>query len=189
MKLNLGCGDDLREGYTNVDFRKTHPDVMQVDLSVFPWPFEDESVDEVMMLDFLEHFPYRQTEQILLECFRILQWKGTLIIQVPDGVHLAAALGGLGVYLCNRCGNEMRQRDESCSQCDQSADDIADAAVGRLFGGQDYPGNWHQTVFTQRSLRLKAERNGFLLSSWQEIDHQYANWNFKGKFVKIGIRW
>jgi hypothetical protein len=25
MKLNLGCGDDVKEGYINIDVRKTKP--------------------------------------------------------------------------------------------------------------------------------------------------------------------
>ena len=84
MKLNLGCGDDIKEGYLNVDFRKTHPSVQVQDLSKFPWPWADGFADEILMLDFLEHFPYAQTERILFECFRILKDDGEVVIQVPD---------------------------------------------------------------------------------------------------------
>ncbi len=197
MKLNLGCGDDVREGYTNVDFRETHPSVMQVDLSRFPWPFEDGSADEILMLDFLEHFPYAQTKSILLECFRVLKPTGTVVIQVPDGGHLTHALNQSGPYLCNACGQSMyepapsnpRHGDEPtqhfrCPKCDQSADDISEAAMRRLYGGQDYPGNFHQTCFTEASLEMKANECGLELVGWEEREHQYANWNFKARFKK-----
>src|SRR5690606_40430558 len=56
MKLNLGCGFDIRPGYLNVDFRDMRnippPSELNefggeaqfqiVDLSTFPWPFRSE---------------------------------------------------------------------------------------------------------------------------------------------------
>ena len=189
MKLNLGCGDDVREGYVNVDFRRTHPSVAQVDLSQFPWPFETGSADEILMLDFLEHFPYVQTKSILLECFRVLKDTGTVVIQVPDGEHLSKALAMDGNYLCNRCGESMQEpvqrvQHRKCPKCGQEAIAIAEAAMMRMYGGQDYLGNFHQTCFTQSSLRWKAESCGLDLVEYEETAHQYANWNFKARFKK-----
>lgn len=197
MRLNLGCGDDIRDGYVNVDQRRTHPSVYECDLSKFPWPWATGVADEIMMLDFLEHFPYRDTDRILLECFRVLKAGGELVVQVPDGEHLTRALTQDGRYLCNRCGESMfgligdgdpvEQNYAECPKCKQSAEDIADAAMRRLYGGQDYPGNFHHTVFTQRSLRSKARMSGFELIGYEETTHQYANWNFKARFVKGDI--
>lgn len=190
MKLNLGCGNDIKPGYVNVDFRKTHPDVRVVDLSVLPWPFEDGSADEILMLDFLEHFPYAQTKQILLECHRCLKPDGELVVQVPDGRHLMSALCQRDSYLCNRCGFEMlgstrdRIRVDRCEQCGQSADDISEAAMRRLYGGQDYPGNFHHTCFTDTSLEINLSDCGFDLVQWEEKPHQYKNWNMKARFRK-----
>ena len=188
MRLNLGCGYDVKEGYTNVDFRQIHPSVSQVDLSVFPWPFEDSSADEILMLDFLEHFPYSVTDLILLECYRILKPEGQVVIQVPDGEHLARALADVGDYLCNRCGGVMVGREfkstEPCRECGQTVEQIAEAAMRRLYGGQDYPGNYHQTVFTKNSLKIKAAKSGLILYSDDEPWQQYPNWNFKMTFQK-----
>ncbi len=188
MKLNLGCGDDVRDGYVNVDFRETHPSVMQVDLSKFPWPFETDSADEIMMLDFLEHFPYASTAFILLECFRVLKPDGTVVIQVPDGEHLTRAFSMSGAYLCNQCGGTMGGGEfsiiEDCRKCGQSVEDVAEAAMRRLYGGQDYVGNYHQTAFTKHSLQIKAKNAGLELVGYEEKEHQYANWNFKARFKK-----
>jgi hypothetical protein len=194
MRLNLGCGDDVKEGYVNVDFRQTHPSVMQVDLSKFPWPFEDASSEEILMLDFLEHFPYAQTKSILLECFRILRADGTVVIQVPDATHLMRALTKDGDYLCNSCGggmwipadgpDTMDDNRGKCPRCGQHADSIAEAAMKRLFGGQDFVGNFHQTCFTEDSLVLKAKECGLELKRFEEQAHQWKNWNFKARFKK-----
>ena len=50
MKLNLGCGRDIREGYVNLD--KAGLDGVDVvhDLNVFPYPFEDNEFDEIHYL-------------------------------------------------------------------------------------------------------------------------------------------
>lgn len=191
MRLNLGCGDDVRTGYVNVDFRKTHPSVQEVDLSKFPWPFESDSAEEIMMLDFLEHFPYASISFILLECFRVLKPEGTVVIQVPDAVHLTRALISEGEYLCNRCGFEMddyRSISGKCGQCGQTVAEISEAAMMRLYGGQDYPGNFHQTCFTTVSLARKAKDCGLILIDTEEDEHQYKNWNFKMRF-KRGDVW
>src|ERR1700674_2630743 len=53
IKLNLGCGDRQLPGYVHVDkFGK--PDVLR-DLEIFPWPWRNDSVEEVVMSHVLEH--------------------------------------------------------------------------------------------------------------------------------------
>ena len=195
MKLNLGCGSDYRDGYLNVDFRDDVRIDQKCDLSRFPWPFPNQFADEILMLDFLEHFPYAQTSRILLECYRILKPGGTVAIQVPDAEHLAMALTGNGPYLCNKCGTSMCDQEtsktvnefvsfEECPKCGQEKGDIAEAAMKRLYGGQDYPGNFHYTCFTKDLLEHEAWKAGFQLRQYEEHDHQYANWNFKARYQK-----
>lgn len=194
MRLNLGCGNDIRDGYTNVDFRKTHPDVLEVDLSKFPWPFEDSSVDEILMLDFLEHFPYRDTQRIILEVYRVLTPNGQVVIQVPDARHLMHALVQEGDYLCNNCGTKMHGLDSpdyiaKCQGCGQRDDDVSAAAMRRLYGGQDFPGNFHYTCFTENSLDQLLYGNGFSVAQREEAEHQYRNWNMKRRYSKGEMSW
>jgi len=55
LKLNLGCGQNKMAGYINVDKYGTYaPDVVW-DLEKFPWPFEANSADEIVMNHSLEH--------------------------------------------------------------------------------------------------------------------------------------
>lgn len=190
--LNLGCGSDIRLGYVNVDFRKGPGVDMVCDLSVFPWPFASGAYEEVLMLDFLEHFPYRDTKKILLECNRILGTAGELVVQVPDAEHVCAAFLGSGWYMCNRCGTEEYPHPGAqnvCPKCGQQHESLKEAAMMRLFGGQDYPGNFHHTMFDVHRLDDVVSSCGFSLVDWEEVEHQRANWNIKGRFRKRGSLW
>lgn len=55
MKLHLGCGNDYKEGYINIDASKeVNPDVVW-DLENTPLPFRDNSMDEILANHVLEH--------------------------------------------------------------------------------------------------------------------------------------
>ena len=55
MRLNLGCGFNKPEGFVQVDmFEECQPVVLH-NLETFPYPFEDNSVDEILFNHSLEH--------------------------------------------------------------------------------------------------------------------------------------
>ncbi|GIU68440.1 MAG: hypothetical protein KatS3mg093_327 [Candidatus Parcubacteria bacterium] len=55
MKLNLGCGNDKREGYINIDSSKeVNPDKVW-NLEKTPLPFKTNSIDEILAFHVLEH--------------------------------------------------------------------------------------------------------------------------------------
>lgn len=89
MKLNLGCGFSKLDGYHNVDkFSDCAPDAV-VDLECFPWPWPDDSVDEVVMTHVLEHLG-AETEvyfNIFRELYRVCRHGATLRITVPHPRH------------------------------------------------------------------------------------------------------
>lgn len=186
MKLNLGCGKDLREGYVNVDLHPFHPSIQVMDLSVLPWGFGEGSSEEILMLDFLEHFPHAQTKSILLECFRVLKTGGELIVQVPDADHVCRAFLGIGVYMCNVCGWKHSGSVAKCS-CGQTIEGLMAAAVARMYGGQDYVGNFHQTMFDWLRLNQLMQSSGFKFIEDLEVDHQRANWNLKVRYRKDSL--
>lgn len=190
MRLNLGCGADIKPGYVNVDFFHTDGVDKVVDLSVFPWPFADECADEILLLDFLEHFSYRKTRQILSEVMRVLKFDGHVDIQVPDFAECARAILGEPVHYCNKCGHVASTSYLACHKCGQKSSVTRDAGIARIFGGQDRDGNWHHTAFTIESLRCILLETGFtgvteLLKN--ENNETYAqNWNMKLRAYKKG---
>ena len=73
LKLNLGGGQYKEEGWTNIDIVDL-PEVDIVhDLTKFPWPFKDESVDEIKSSHFIEHLDGETFIKMMEECYRILK--------------------------------------------------------------------------------------------------------------------
>jgi ubiquinone/menaquinone biosynthesis C-methylase UbiE len=71
LKLDLACGQKKQPGFTGVD--KTQVDGVDIicDLEKFPWPFEDNSVDEVICRHYIEHTP--DMIAFMDEIYRILK--------------------------------------------------------------------------------------------------------------------
>lgn len=88
LKLNLGSGNDYKEGYVNVDKYSPNADV-KADLEVFPWPWEDNSVGEIVLRHVLEHLG-QSTETYLniwKEMHRVCCPNAKVIIDVPHPNH------------------------------------------------------------------------------------------------------
>jgi SAM-dependent methyltransferase len=80
-KLNLGCGNDIKEGFVNLDFYKFKGADVIHDLNVLPYPFRENQFEYIAMRNILEHLndPYR----VMHEIHRISK-KGAIIeIQTP----------------------------------------------------------------------------------------------------------
>lgn len=85
MRVNLGSGNNKMEGYTNVDkFASANPDVVH-DLSVYPWPFEDNSVEEVYANHAMEHLP--DLCNVMKEIYRCCKNGARVVINVPHPAH------------------------------------------------------------------------------------------------------
>ena len=80
-RLNLGCGEDYREGYLNVDFHD-HIKVDKVlNLNQVPYPFKDNTFDEVIAYHVIEHLNDPFT--IMKELHRITKPMAKVHIKVP----------------------------------------------------------------------------------------------------------
>jgi hypothetical protein len=83
VRLNLGCGDGKLPGYVNIDaVASVAPDLVH-DLAA-PLPYADQSVDEVLASDLLEHFDKYQRWLVAHDWTRVLRVGGRLVVQVPD---------------------------------------------------------------------------------------------------------
>jgi hypothetical protein len=73
LRLDLGCGQGCRAGFEGVDIVKVPGVKWVVDLTKFPWPWKDESVDEVYAQQFLEHIPREKRFRFMDELWRVLK--------------------------------------------------------------------------------------------------------------------
>ena len=143
MKLNICCGDDVREGYINIDVRKTKPNVLVIDLEKdLLRAFPNNSADEIIARDCIEHISWRKVEDLLRDIYRVLKCDGRVYIQVPDLEAIAKKVI-LNPDFCyaDLCGWK--------------------AISYWIYGGQDYEHNYHKAGFTIATLRRLLETIGF----------------------------
>lgn len=94
--LNIGAGEKRYKDAThNVDMMPGEGIDTVMNLSVFPWVFESNSVDGIHASHILEHF--FDYEAFLKECYRILKPGGFLRICVPHCTNMSSN-GALGHY-------------------------------------------------------------------------------------------
>jgi SAM-dependent methyltransferase len=80
MKINLGCGTDIKPGFVNVDIAEL-PGVNVVhDINDVPLPFTDNSAELIYCKDILEHV---DLVRVLGDLHRILRPGGRLEVRVP----------------------------------------------------------------------------------------------------------
>ncbi len=89
MKLNLGCGAKILNGYVNIDkFDYYDVDIVH-DLEKFPYPFDDNMVSEILLSHVLEHIGQEPNmfNKIIKELYRICKNNALINIHVPHPRH------------------------------------------------------------------------------------------------------
>ncbi len=82
MKLNIGCGTDIKEGFINLDFIKEKGVDIIHDLNKVPYPFRDNTFNYIYASNILEHLTL-SIFLILKELTRISKDKAIIEIIVP----------------------------------------------------------------------------------------------------------
>ncbi len=81
MKLNFGCGNKILKGYINVDIQYGEGIDKSFDFDKFPYPFEDNTFDFILLDNVLEHL--EDPKAIMNELHRICKKSGIVRIIVP----------------------------------------------------------------------------------------------------------
>jgi len=80
MKLNLGCGQDKKKGWTNIDINHN---VLRIDLTKDGLSiFEDNTIDFIYSQHFIEHITWDEAITLMVDCQRVLT--GYMRISTPD---------------------------------------------------------------------------------------------------------
>jgi len=129
IKLNVGCGDKLVDGdeWLNVDCRKIYPETasfLRHDILRLKEKFRDDTADEILLSDVIEHFWKPDGEKLMQDCRDILKRGGLMTIKTPE-------IGLLLEYSKNRCHMDVAHR---------------------WYGGQEYSTNVHMFVWPKKQL-------------------------------------
>lgn len=114
----------------------------------------DASLDLVYMCHVLEHVGRMQLLLTVLEMARVLKPGGILRIAVPDLDRL--------IHIYHACGKDLK------------------VVAPALMGGQDYPYNFHYSVFNASFLTDLLQRGGFMdVRPWDPTTatyHGFKDW-------------
>lgn len=81
IKIDFGCGGSKKPGFIGVDILQLDGVDIVHNLTSFPYPFEDNSVDEIWLDNVLEHIP--NPMRVVEELWRISKGGTKLTIAVP----------------------------------------------------------------------------------------------------------
>lgn len=87
MRLNLGCGNDYRDGYVNVDLNNNVRVDEVVDLENEMLPWADSSCEEIIANHLVEHIWKR--DRFMNECWRVLKPGGKMHVETPTAGTVA----------------------------------------------------------------------------------------------------
>ena len=139
VKINLGCGNDIRVGYINVDkYNNTGNVDHQWDLSKLE--VEDGSVDEIYTSHVFEHIEINDVYTVLEEWERALRVGGTIVMRLPDLER------EVKIWLDAPADRKWFE-------------------VHRIFGSQSHEGNTHFSGHSKDSLKYLIERFNFKVTS------------------------
>lgn len=88
LKVNLGSGLLPKEGFINVDVCAAPGVDVVHDLETYPWPFMDDSIEEVYSEQFLEHV--KEPFPFFNELYRVMRIGGKAKFIVPWGQSIRA---------------------------------------------------------------------------------------------------
>lgn len=147
IKLNIGCGNDIRSGYVNIEGNE---DVKGADIyavidgaiDLIISPAYKEKITEIVAYDFVEHLQRSNACEFIQSCYRYLKVGGILSLRLPDFEVIMNS-------------NETLERK-----------------IWYLFGGQADDFKCHKYAYTKEMMRESLEGAGFTI---QAISNQDMN--------------
>ncbi len=83
MKLDIGCGQNKKDGFVGWDISPASSADLIIDVCKTPWPIEDDSVEEVFSSHFFEHLTGFERMPFMNELWRTMQVGAKATIITP----------------------------------------------------------------------------------------------------------
>jgi predicted SAM-dependent methyltransferase len=139
MRLNIGCGAKPLADYVNVDERELEGVDLVADVRSLP--FRAETLSEIYAAHLIEHFTEPDFKSTVLPAWRsLLKAGGFLHVVTPDAEGMIRAF----------------------SRGEYSFENLRTVT----YGGQDYPGNFHYTMFSREGLLAILREAGFTVGEY-----------------------
>ena len=193
IRLNVGCGAVLIDGYVNIDRHKTEeiierygydayvrdylqqPGAKICDYNILSLPYEEHSVDEILCDGFLEHLSFNDERLFFQEVNRVLKKGGLLNFSVPD---FDAA-----VKQWQEADDDFKDfyvngtEEHWFGNYDRNIKNKWGYLTATIFGNQNGEGQFHRTAYTVKKI-LKIMK---LLNFTCELEF----YNFKNTEIKM----
>lgn len=150
IRLNLGCGGDVREGFTNIDLYAEQDDsILKADVRELHKVYQPRSVDEIVAQDVLEHISHREAQDVLSVWCDLLKPGGRIEIRVPD----------------------------LTKQIEMFQSGVWDITIFNhmAYAGQEHPGNYHCCAYTMPWLQYLLENRGIVITNIKYLHHGLTN--------------
>jgi SAM-dependent methyltransferase len=184
MRLNLGSHNKIvGDDWVNVDILPLDNVDLIHDLIKFPYPWEDNSVDEILMVEVLEHISFRKTDEVLKECRRILKEGGKFHIQVPDIREMMFAYWNEQICTCipHKPGKDYKGALLDCPNCKGYGKVHPNRWLYAFLGAQKHEYDYHCNIFTPERLEECLENAGF---NKIDISGDKDGWKIIAKVIK-----
>ena len=83
IRLNLGCGDDIKKEFINIDISKFHENILNIDIKDIKSNFSENTVDEIYAKDVLEHVGLPNAKKFLKDWSSLLKKGGFITLITP----------------------------------------------------------------------------------------------------------
>lgn len=173
MKIHLGCGSKIIEGFVNCDSRKL-PGVDKVfDMEKFPWPFEDGSISYVYTVETLEHLSWTIQKQIFREFYRILKDVGQVSMTVPNIGQMCKDYVDGAICECvpHKSKTDEFKANPNCKNCNGKGRVNPTRWIMAFCGAQKHPWDFHKTMFTKEFLEETCAKANLKVAKYE--DHPY----------------
>jgi len=140
LKLHIGPGDIDLKGWINIDVRNLEHVHLSTD-NIDLHEFSDNSIGEIYICHMLEHLSFIEASNTIDILYKKLSYEGILRISVPDFKIISDTYSSTG--------------------------DL-DSIKFPLMGGQDYPSNFHKSIYDQKTLFNLLKAKGFReIANWE----------------------